>query len=81
MSTQLPRNGRMANVVMIPENTVRNVESLIHGCEHCDEGAADYRFDWVLGRVMGVSNYILESPARCPDCRRSLKGTTLVSWH
>jgi hypothetical protein len=39
-------------------------------------------FDNILDRVTGsdpsVTDYMLESPAKCPNCRREILGKTLI---
>jgi hypothetical protein len=55
---------------------------LIESCEHCHTDDADIPFDWILDRVTGsessVTDYILEEPAKCPNCRREIFEKTLV---
>jgi hypothetical protein len=55
---------------------------LIEPCEHCNPEAAEIPFDWVLDRVTGsdpkVTDYVLEQPAKCPNCRREIGEKTLV---
>jgi len=55
---------------------------LIESCEHCHPDDADIPFDWILDRVTGsnpsVTDYILEAPAKCPNCRREIFEKTLV---
>ena len=57
-------------------------ERLIESCEHCHPDDADIPFDWILDRVTGsdssVTDYILEEPAKCPNCRREILEKTLV---
>jgi hypothetical protein len=60
-------------VVLIDAATSRQVERLIESCEHCNS-EAEIPFDAVLDRVIGsdqsVTDYILEAPAKCPNCRQ-----------
>jgi hypothetical protein len=69
-------------VVMSDAVTLRKAERLIESCEHCHPDDADNPFDWILDRVTGpdptVTDYILEAPAKCPNCRREIFEKTLV---
>jgi hypothetical protein len=64
------------NVVLVNAATLREAEQLIESCEHCNEEGAEIPFDNILDRVTGsdpsVTDYILESPAKCPNCRCGL---------
>ena len=55
---------------------------LIQSCEHCNAYGAEIPFDNILDRVTGsnpsVTDYILEVPAKCPNCRREILEKTLV---
>src|SRR6516162_7360812 len=55
---------------------LHKAERLIESCEHCNEDDAQIPFDNILDRVTGsdpsVTDYILESPAKCPNCRREI---------
>jgi hypothetical protein len=70
------------NVVLIESTTLRTAERLIESCEHCNEEHAQIPFDWILDRVTGsnpsVTDYILESPAKCKRCRREVFEKTLI---
>ena len=70
------------NVILVQVTALRNAESLIESCEHCNENA-EVPFDWILDRVTGsdpgVTDYILEQPAKCPRCFRQITEKTLVS--
>jgi hypothetical protein len=61
---------------------LREAERLIESCEHCDPDNADIPFDWILDRVTGsdpsVTDYILEAPAKYPNCRCEVSEKTLV---
>jgi len=65
-------------VVLIEAATLRQAERLIESCEHCNPEGAEIPFDNVLDRVTGsdpkVTDYILEAPAKCPNCRREISG-------
>jgi hypothetical protein len=60
-------------VVLVNSATLREAERLIESCEHCNRNGAEIPFDNVLDRVTGsdpsVTDYILEMPAKCPNCR------------
>jgi hypothetical protein len=68
-------------VVLIDAETLRKPERLIESCEHCNP-EAEIPFDNILDRVTGsdpsVTDYILQAPAKCPQCRREILGKTLV---
>jgi len=55
---------------------------LIESCEGCDSIGAEIPSDNILDRVTGsdprVTDYILEAPAKCPNCKREIFDTTLV---
>ena len=54
---------------------------MIEPCEHCNRDA-EIPFDWILDRIPGlkpsVTDYILEAPAKCPNCRREVLEQTLI---
>jgi hypothetical protein len=60
------------NVVLVKAARLREAEKLIDSCEHCNPDDAEIPFDYILDQVTGsdpsVTDYILESPARCPNC-------------
>jgi hypothetical protein len=57
-------------------------ELLIESCEQCNPEGAEIPFDNILDRVTpsdpSVTDYILESPAKCPRCFRQITEKTLV---
>jgi hypothetical protein len=69
-------------IVLVDSRTLRQAEHLIESCEHCNEDEAQIPFDWILDRVLGadstVTDYLLEAPAKCPNCRREILEKTLV---
>src|SRR5215469_15533285 len=70
-------------IIMLVEAAVLpKAERLIESCEHCNEEGAEIPFDNMLDRVTGsdpsVTDYILEEPAKCPNCRREILEKTLV---
>jgi hypothetical protein len=70
------------NVVLVDAATLRKAEKLIESSEQCNPEGAEIPFDNVLDRVTGsdpsVTDYILEQPAKCPNCRREILEKTLV---
>jgi hypothetical protein len=70
------------NVVLINAATLRKAEKLIESCEHCNEDGAEFPFLVLLDRVTGsnpmVTNYIIETPARCPGCLCEVLERTLI---
>jgi len=69
-------------VVLVDAATLRKTELLIELCEHCNPDGAEIPFDAILDRVTNsdpsVTDYILESPAKCPDCRREILEKILI---
>ena len=63
-------------MVLIDAAILRKAEKLFESCEHCNEEGAEIPFDNILDRVTGsdpsVTDYILEAPAKCPNCRREI---------
>jgi hypothetical protein len=59
-------------VVLINSATLRKAEALIKTCEHCNEEGTEFPFVLILDRITGsdpkVTDYVLETPARCPSC-------------
>jgi hypothetical protein len=51
-------------------------------CEHCNPEGAEIPFDNILDRVTAsdpsVTDYILEAPAKCPNCHREIFEKTRV---
>jgi hypothetical protein len=70
------------NVILVDAATLRQAEPLIESCEACRPDDADIPFDWILDRVIvsdpSVTDYVLEEPAKCPNCRRKVFEKTLV---
>ena len=70
------------NVILIDAAMLRITERMIESCEYCNPDGAEIPVDWVLDRVTGsdssVTDYILETPARCPNCRRDILEKTLI---
>ena len=70
------------SIVLINAATLHEAEKLIESCEGCNLQGAEIPFDNILDRVTGshpsVRDYILEMPAKCPNCRREIVEKTLV---
>jgi hypothetical protein len=70
------------NILFVAASTVRKAELFIESCEHCNPNAAEIPFDYVLDEVTGsdpsVTDYLLETPAMCPNCYREINEKTLV---
>jgi hypothetical protein len=64
------------NVELVDVATLHKAEKLIETCEHCNPDGAEIRFDNILERVTGsdqsVTNYVLEQPVKCPNCKRDI---------
>jgi hypothetical protein len=60
----------------------REAERRIEHCEHCRQKEAEIPFDWILDEVTSadstITDYIMETPAKCPNCRRTIFEKTLV---
>jgi hypothetical protein len=69
-------------VVLVDAATLREAERLIESCEGCNPEGAEIPFDTILDRVTGsdpsVTDYVLEQPAKCPNCRHDVLEKTLV---
>jgi len=69
-------------IVLIDVATLRKAEKLIESCDQCNSVCAEIPFDNILDRVTGsdpsVTDYILEQPAKCPNCRREILEKTLI---
>ena len=69
-------------VVLMHRAMLRNAEKLIESCEHCNPENAEIPFDNILDRLTdsdpSVTDYILEQPATCPNCRRDIMEQALV---
>jgi len=62
--------------------TLRQAENLIESCEHCNPDGAEIPFDAILDHVTRcdnrVTDYILEAPESCPNCKRHVLEKTLI---
>ena len=70
------------NVTLIETVTLGEAERLIESCEACNPKSAQIPFDYILDQVTGsdpsLTDYILEEPAKCPDCRGEILEKTLI---
>jgi len=61
---------------------LRKAEKLIESCEHCNPDGPEIPFDNIVDRVTGsdpgVTDYILETPTKYPNCRHEILEKTLV---
>ena len=69
------------NVVLVGAAVLHEAERLIEFCEGCNPEGAEIPFDNILDRVTGsdpsVTDYVLEQPAKCPNCKREILEKTL----
>jgi hypothetical protein len=69
-------------VVLIDAETLRKAEKLIESCAHCNPEGAEIPFDNILDRVTrsdpSVTDYVLATPAKCPNCRREILEKSLI---
>lgn len=72
-------------IVLVTAALLRQAQSLIAFCERCDSENAEFLLENLLDRITGGdpmrTEYILEVPARCPNCRREVFEKTLVVPH
>jgi hypothetical protein len=72
----------MSFSVTVMKAIFRKAGRLIESCEHCNPEGSEISFDNILDRVTesdpSVTNYILETPAKCPNCRRDIFEKTLI---
>ena len=65
-------------LVTVEADVIRRAEEEIESCEHCNPEGAEIPFDAILDHVTAsdpsVTDYVLESAARCPNCRRPGSG-------
>jgi len=69
-------------VMLIHTETLGKAEKLIESCERCNPEGGEIPFDNILDRVTGsdpsMTDYILDAPAKCSNCRREMLEKTLV---
>src|SRR5262249_22999512 len=77
-----PTLRRQLVVVRINAGIVRKAEALIRTCEHCNEEGTEFPFAAILDRVTGsdpkVTDYVLEQPAKCSNCKCDIFEKTLI---
>jgi hypothetical protein len=77
------QNPEQRNVALIDAPTVQKAQRIIIACETCSE-AAETLFESVLDNLTSsdptITDYILEIPARCPQCAAEINEKTLVDW-
>ena len=70
------------NIIVVASSTLYQAQQLVESCEHCNWMGAEIPFDWILDRVTECdstsTDYIIEIPAKCPNCRRPIFEKTLV---
>ena len=70
-------------IILVDPETLREAENLIESCEFCNKEVAEVPFDAVLDYVIGsdpmVTDYVLESPAKCPRCLHDILEKTLIA--
>ena len=71
------------NLVFVDRSAVRRAVAYIESCMHCDSLGGDVAFDtvlaWITQSSPDVTEYLLETPAKCPYCRRELQAKTLTN--
>ena len=69
------------NILLIEPTILRKAAKLITSCERCNPDA-EIPFDWILDLLTGsdrsITDYILDQPAKCPNCHREILEKTLV---
>ena len=75
-------NSRTTKRRLINAAILHDAKRLIESCESCNPDGAEIPFDNILDRVTesdpSATDYILEPPAKCPNCRRDVLEKTLV---
>jgi hypothetical protein len=70
------------NIVLVAVGTLRKAERFIESCEFCNPDVAELPFDQILDEITGsdptVTDYLLETPAMCPNCGREITEKALV---
>jgi hypothetical protein len=72
-------------IVLITTTVLKQAQDLIAFCEHCNSEDSEFTFELLLDHMTGCdptrTEYILEVPAHCPNCRREVFEKTLVMPH
>ena len=70
------------DIVLVDEQMLAQATLLIVSCEACSPQDTEFEFDWVVnymtGRRGSRTAYVLESPAKCPNCGQGILEKTLV---
>jgi hypothetical protein len=70
------------NIVLVAVATLLKAERFIESCEFCNPDVPDIAFDHILDEITGsdpsVTDYLLETPAMCPNCGREITEKALV---
>jgi len=79
-ATSLTRLPNKQKVILVSATTLRKAEQQIESCEHCNVKVPKSLniLDRVTSSDPSAMDYILEQPARCPNCRREIVEKTLV---
>ena len=71
------------DIVLVITPVLKEAQGFIAFCEHCDSEHAEFTFDFLLDKVTGCdpmrTEYLLEEPAHCPNCKREIFEKTLVT--
>jgi hypothetical protein len=72
-------------IVLVQTPVLTEAQNLIAFCEHCNFEDSEFTFEMILDHLTGCdptrTEYIVEVPARCPNCRRKVFEKTLVTPH
>jgi hypothetical protein len=72
-------------IVLVTAAVLRKAQSLIAFCERCNSEESEFTFDFLLDHVTGCdpmrTEYLVEMPARCPNCGGEVFEKTLVTKH
>jgi len=70
-------------IVLVTATILMDAERSIAFCERCNPESSDFTFDMILDQVTGSdprsTEYLLEVPARCPNCKQNVFEKTLVA--
>jgi hypothetical protein len=71
-------------IVLVDAKTTRKAQQQIVSCESCNREEAEFLFSEILDNLMGndpsVTEYVLETPAKCLRCGAAVTEETLVEW-
>jgi hypothetical protein len=70
------------NIILVDAATLRKAERMFESCDLCNPDVAEIPFDNIRDRATGsdpsVTDYLLEQPAKCPNCRRDILEKSLI---